>query len=44
MPNVYLITSPPPLPEKNTFNNFSFNFNNFNILKKLRPKELKFSK
>ena len=45
MPNVYLITPPPPpLPEKITFNNFSFNFNNFNILKELRPKKLKFSK
>ena len=45
MPNVYLITPPPlPSPKKITFNNFSFNFNNFKILKELRPKELKFSK
>ena len=48
MPNVYLITPPPPPTspprKKITFNNFSFNFNNFNILKELRPKELKFSK
>ena len=44
MPNVYLITPPPSPPRKNYFNNFSFNFNNFNILKELRPKELKFSK
>ena len=44
MPNVYLITPRPSPPKKITFNNFSFNFNNFNILIELRPKELKFSK
>ena len=42
-----LITPPPPTrpsPKKITFNNFSFDFNNFNILGELRPKELKFNK
>ena len=44
---MFSLTPPPPfpLPEKKiTFNNFSFDFNNFNILKELRPKELKLNK